>query len=97
MKRNASAFRRELEHLINCQGMENGSNTPDFILADYLMSCLQAFDAAVERRERWHGRKGAGDETNAISETEQGASEARAPIQCPSESVEKGKPALQDL
>lgn len=49
-------FRKELEHLVNRQSIENGSNTPDFILADYLMNCLHAFDAAVARRERWYGR-----------------------------------------
>ena len=52
----AEGFRKELEHLINCESMENGSNTPDFILADYLTACLAAFDAAVSVREGWYGR-----------------------------------------
>lgn len=49
-------FRSELERLLNRQSMENGSNTPDFILAEYLHACLDAFDAAVKHREQWYGR-----------------------------------------
>jgi hypothetical protein len=49
-------FRKKLEHLINCESMENGSNTPDFILAEYLVRCLATFDAVVTDRERWCGR-----------------------------------------
>lgn len=50
-----SGFREELESLINCHSMENGSDTPDFILADYLLDCLKAFDKASNRRHEWHG------------------------------------------
>jgi hypothetical protein len=49
-------FRRELEVLINKYSVENGSNTPDFILADYLVSCLQTFDKIIQAREQWYGR-----------------------------------------
>jgi len=49
-----SHFRVELEDLINGHCKENGSNTPDFILADYLSDCLKAFDRAVNRRSRWY-------------------------------------------
>ncbi len=52
----AEGFRDNLESLINCESRENGSNTPDFILAAYLVSCLAAFDAAVVHRESWYGR-----------------------------------------
>lgn len=40
---------------INRCSAENGSNTPDFILAEYLTNCLAAFDAATARREKWYG------------------------------------------
>ncbi len=50
-------FRRELASLINRHSGENGSNTPDFVLADYLADCLAAFDRAVNAREEYHGRK----------------------------------------
>lgn len=45
-------FPYELEQLINRHSMEKGSNTPDYILAEYLRSCLLAFDHAVIRRDR---------------------------------------------
>jgi hypothetical protein len=35
--------------------MENGSNTPDFILANYLVDCLRAFERASNQREHWYG------------------------------------------
>jgi len=50
------AFQKELEELINQQSMENGSNTPDFILAQYLLGCLVNFNLTVKRREEWYGR-----------------------------------------
>lgn len=49
-------FRSQLESLINSQSKENGSNTPDFILAEYLESCLAAFDNATNARDKWHSR-----------------------------------------
>lgn len=52
-----SNFREELEALINKHSMENGSDTPDFILAEYLDSCLKTFDVALTKREEWYGRK----------------------------------------
>lgn len=50
-------FREELETLINKHSLENGSNTPDFILAEYLCQCLMVFDTTVLSRENWYGRK----------------------------------------
>lgn len=49
-------FRKELEKLINHYSMEAGSDTPDFILADYIYDCLKNFDKAVQSREKWYGR-----------------------------------------
>ena len=40
-------FEKELENLINIHSMENDSDTPDFILAEYLRKCLAAFNVAV--------------------------------------------------
>jgi hypothetical protein len=47
-------FRQKLQVLINQHSMENGSNTPDFILAEYLDDCLQVFDKAMFRRAKWY-------------------------------------------
>lgn len=49
-------FQEALENLINRYSIENQSNTPDFILAQYLLSCLTAFAVAVQHREMWYGR-----------------------------------------
>lgn len=54
---NEDQFRKDLEGLINRHSMENGSDTPDFILADYLMACLKAWNSGVNERERWYGDK----------------------------------------
>ena len=48
-------LRESLAMLLNTHCMENGSNTPDFLLSEYLLSCLEAFDTATLKRERWYG------------------------------------------
>lgn len=45
-----------IETAINKVSAENGSDTPDFILAEYLVGCLAAYDKAVTAREKWYGR-----------------------------------------
>lgn len=50
------SFRKELTTLINRYSKENGSDTPDFMLADYLLGCLLVYDETVNRREKWYGR-----------------------------------------
>ncbi len=49
-------FENELKHLINRYSKENGSDTPDFILAEYLNGCIEIFDKTVKRRDEWYGR-----------------------------------------
>ena len=44
-------FEKELEHLINKHSMENGSDTPDYILAKYLSNCLEVYNDAVTARD----------------------------------------------
>lgn len=55
-QRRADGMRHELTSLLNRYCMESGSDTPDFILANYLMDCLRAFDLALQQREHWYGR-----------------------------------------
>ena len=50
------SFSDELISLINKHSKECGSNTPDFILAQYIEECLSIFETAVQQRETWHGR-----------------------------------------
>jgi hypothetical protein len=54
MDTNRTGFRAELEALINRHSKEGGSDTPDFILADYMADCLDAYDKAVTRRTEWY-------------------------------------------
>ncbi len=62
-------FETELCFLINKHCIENDSNTPDFILAKYMKSCLDSFHEAVKQRESWYGKvdyPGANDEIQRI-------------------------------
>lgn len=62
-----SALRQELASTLNRASAENASNTPDFILAEYLVNCLEAFDKAVLSREHWYSIKSApGQGTQSI-------------------------------
>jgi len=49
------AFRKELAGLLNRHSMENGSNTPDYLLADYLIACLRGLDSAIRMRDGHYG------------------------------------------
>ena len=51
----STEFRKKIEDAINEHSMENGSNTPDFILAEYLHACLLSFDTAITARDKWYG------------------------------------------
>jgi len=46
-------FEKDLEVLINKHSMENESDTPDYILAEYMYSCLRAYQTAVKQRDKW--------------------------------------------
>lgn len=50
-------FEQELRDLLNRHSMENGSNTPDYLLAEYLMGCLAAWERTTKQRDAWHGLK----------------------------------------
>jgi len=49
-------FKKELKQIINRYSVETGSNTPDFILSQYLVSCLFAYNVAIKQREKWYGQ-----------------------------------------
>jgi hypothetical protein len=50
-------FEKELEYLINRYSMESGSNTPDYILVDYMKNSLDNFHKATWLRDNWYGGK----------------------------------------
>ncbi len=48
-------FEQRLESLVNEESRENDSNTPDFLLAEFMINCLDAFELANNKREVWYG------------------------------------------
>lgn len=53
-RKTMEALEKEITALINKHSREGDSNTPDFILAEYLMACLSTFEFASNRREVWY-------------------------------------------
>lgn len=53
---NQTGLLEQVSFVINRFSVENGSDTPDFILADFMLDCLAALNKAVRRRSEWYGR-----------------------------------------
>lgn len=49
--KNELTFKKDLTSLINKYSLENGSNTPDFVLSEYLVMCLKAFNKSHQMKE----------------------------------------------
>ncbi len=47
-------LKKEIECLLNKCCAENESNTPDFLLAEYLIECLKNFDNIIKKRDKWY-------------------------------------------
>ena len=47
-------FKRDLAALLNKHCIPSRSNVPDFILANYLTACLEAFDQANGEGSAWN-------------------------------------------
>lgn len=52
----APDFRSQLCELLNHHSCENRSDTPDFILREFLCDALNAFDSATRQRSEWYNR-----------------------------------------
>lgn len=50
-----SEFENDLRTLINKRNRESLSDTPDYILARFMNSCLMAYSVAVGQRDHWFG------------------------------------------
>jgi hypothetical protein len=48
-------LKSDIEGILNKHCAENESNTADFILAEYLITCLGAFNKATLARDKWYG------------------------------------------
>lgn len=51
-----TSLETEIAAVLNARSAENASNTPDFILAQFLLGCLAAWNTGVQQRENWYGR-----------------------------------------
>lgn len=47
-------FAQELSQLLNRHSAENASSTPDFILAEFLLTCLNAWNTGWQAKEKWY-------------------------------------------
>jgi hypothetical protein len=47
-------LQKAISQAINSVSAENGSDTPDFILAEFLTECLMAWNKATRKRNDWH-------------------------------------------
>lgn len=45
----------KISSLLNAASRENASDTPDFILAEFMVAALNSFEAATRARTLWHG------------------------------------------
>ncbi len=51
--RRFEALEKEIERAINGQGVDNALGTPDFVLAEYLIACLRAYEKIHNDRAFW--------------------------------------------
>lgn len=47
-------FLRDLIAVIDKHGKEKESNTPDYVLAEYLDACLKNFNETIVESRKWH-------------------------------------------
>ena len=53
-----SMLLNDIQHLLNYHSRENESDTPDFLLAEYLMDCLRAYEKIIKARDKWYDFQG---------------------------------------
>ena len=77
----SKSLTKDIAEVVNKHSRENESDTPDFLLAGFLVKCLVAYELMLVERAVWHGgdeslkdlhrpSKGDGDDA---SETDAGA------------------------
>ena len=53
-RKSSEQLSQQVSNAINRCSRECESNTPDFILAEFMVDCLKAFERLHEARTRWH-------------------------------------------
>jgi hypothetical protein len=49
------SFIKDLSSLLNEYCVENSSDTPDFLLAEYMLASLNAYERITQGRDAWYG------------------------------------------
>ena len=75
-------FEQKLRESINVHSLESESDTPDFILAEYILDCLDAFTDATNKREKWYGRKKKDTRTKETEKATEVAEQAERQVMC---------------
>ncbi len=55
MTEEQSGLGEEIRAALNRHSAENGSDTPDFLLAEFLVGCLETWNRTTRKRDEWHG------------------------------------------
>ena len=50
------ALTREISSVLNKYIQENRSNTPDYMLAEFMLGCLNVYENTISKREVWFNR-----------------------------------------
>ena len=48
------SLQSDIKNILNKHYAENESDTPDFILAEYLIQCLGSFNKSTVKRDKWY-------------------------------------------
>lgn len=51
------SLKKEIAGLLNKYSQENRSNTPDYMLADFMLGCLNVYENTIRSRTEWFERK----------------------------------------
>jgi len=51
------SLERDITSLLNRYSAESVSDTPDFVLAEFLLGSIKVFNESIHSREMWYGRK----------------------------------------
>jgi hypothetical protein len=60
---------QEIANVLNRECLENESDTPDFLLAQYLIGCLEVWNKTVIARDKWYGWNGLSRRSSQIGGT----------------------------
>lgn len=54
---NSKELEKEIENLMNKYNIDTITDTPDFIIAEYLMTCLRNYLVTKNKVEKWFGKR----------------------------------------